>query len=384
MDIDALLSPDVQEFIDAHLSDDLPALLLKKSPFKTVSMAEIVQQIKGKSVARKKFPFLLKPGILFPPALNLEQASSEATAHYKSEMMNGQSMADLTCGFGIDAFFIAQHFPEVTLVEQNTLLSEIVQHNWTVLGQKAHFRNINLEDFLKQNTDSFDWIYLDPARRNEHKNKVFLLEDLSPNLLSIQDQLRAISADIMVKLSPMIDISYLISAIEKLTEIHIVAVKNEVKEILLHIKMAANEGPVRIKCVNLESEEPDFEFLAGHDSPVFSAFSEPRRYLYIPNNAVLKSGAFHEIAHQFNLDKLHPNTHLYTSEEFLEHFPGRKLEVVPVEAKSLRKGERYNIISKNHPLTPEMIKAKYKLKDGGQEYLIFTQTRQGKIILKSI
>ncbi len=379
-----ILHRDVQQYINANLKTDLHSLLLKKSPFENVSMQEIVQQIKGRKVAEKKFPFLLKENIVFPPNLNLEQTSSQATAIYKSQFLKGKKFIDLTSGFGIDAWFLSQNFEEITLVEQNSKLLEIVEHNWETLGRKAKFINQNLEEFLKSNTETFDVVYLDPARRNENKQKVFLLEDLSPNLLEIQDELLKFSEQVIIKLSPLIDLKYLMSVLKNISKIEIIAVKNEVKEILVYINSKSVTEKIFCKCVNLESDDPGFEFYFGEEENISSEFSEPLQYLYIPNNAVLKSGAFNLISIQFNIKKLHPNTHFYTSNQLIESFPGRSLEVQTIDAKELKKGDQFNIISKNHPLSPEEIKKKYKLKDGGTRYLLFTQTQKGKIILKSV
>lgn len=382
MAIDELLSPEIQKFIFENQAANIQDLLLKKSPFPEVSMQDIVQQIKGLQVAQRKFPFLLQDGIVFPPQLNLEQASSEKTAHYKSNILKGKKLIDLTCGFGIDAHYLSKNFEEVTLVEQNAELLDIVAHNWNILNKKATFINQKLEDFLNENQSRFDVLYLDPARRDQHQNKVFLLEELSPNLLEIQNQLLEISEEIVIKLSPLIDLKYLITVLHRIAKIEIIAVKNDVKEVLVFIQSKKETEKILCRCVNLETEEPPFEFYFGEEESEI-IYSEPEEYLYIPNNAVLKSGAFNEISRKFRLKKLHPNTHLYTSDVELTNFPGRQLMVEIIEPKSLKKGERYNIISKNHPLKPEEIKKKYKLKDGGDQYLVFTQTKKGKITLKS-
>lgn len=382
--IDKLLETEIQEYINANLQTDLHSLLLKKSPFLQVSMQEIVQQIKGKKVAQKKFPYLLKEGIVFPPHLNLEQASSQATAEFKAKNLNGKSFIDLTSGFGIDAYFLSQNFEEVTLVEQNADLLEIVKHNWGILGKKAEFINENLENFLTQNQQKVDLIYLDPARRDKHKNKKFLLEDLSPNLLEIQNDLLQISNQIIIKLSPLIDISYLISTLNNIVEIQIIAIRNEVKELLVIINSTKERPQTTITCINLETEDLAFSFDYDDEKSAFSEYSEPLQYLYIPNNAVLKSGGFNSVSERFQLNKLHPNTHFYTSDDFLQEFPGRILKVETIDSKQIKKGEKFNVISKNHPLTPAEIKRKYKILDGGNGYLIFTQTEKSKIILKTI
>ena len=379
-----ILQQEIQNFIQANLQTDLHSLLLKKSPFSEISMQEIVQQIKGRKVAEKKFPFLLKENIVFPPNLNLEQASSQSTAEFKAKDLNGKKFLDLTCGFAIDAYFLSQNFDEVTLVVQNSELLDIVKHNWEILGRKANFINENLEKFLNQNKVKFDLIYLDPARRDEHKNKKFLLEDLSPNLLEIQDQLKEISNQIIIKLSPLIDISYLISTLENISKIEIIAVKNEVKELLVFIHSKIQTENVEIICINLESEDSEFSFNFNDEKIAVSEFSEPLKYLYIPNNSVLKAGAFNSVSEKFGLKKLHPNSHFYTSNSKLEHFAGRILEIEMIDSKQIKKGEKFNIISKNYPLTPDEIKKKYKISDGGNRYLIFTESKQGKVILKSV
>lgn len=388
--IKKLLNKEIQDYINANLKTDLHSLLLKKSPFLKVSMVEIVNQIKGKNVAAKKFPFLLEEDIIFPPNLNLEQSSSEQTSKYKSQLFSGKKFLDLTAGFGIDAYFLSENFKEITLVEKNTELLEIVMHNWEILNKDANFINHDLEHFLEifrqaqhDDVNQFDLIYLDPARRDSQKKKVFLLEDLSPNILQIQDELLNISGKVLIKLSPLIDLSYLISVLKNATKIYIIAAKNDVKEVLILLDKNKTEEKVKCICTNLESEDADFEFYFHDEKSASSEFSDALQFLYIPNNAVLKSGAFNLISKQFTLKKLHPNTHFYTSEKKVLNFPGRVLKVEKVEAKEIEKGSFYNIISKNYPLKPDEIKKKYKIQDGGENYLIFTQTLTSKIILRS-
>lgn len=378
-----LSNKEIQNYINANLNTDLHTLLLKKSPFPEVSMHEIVQQIKGKQVAERKFPFLLKEGILFPPQLNLEQSSSEKTALYKSGILKGNTFIDLTSGFGIDAYYLSQNFNDVTLIEQNTELLEIVTHNWNTLGRKARFINKKLEDFLEENQEYFDVIYLDPARRDQQKNKVFLLEDLSPDILEIQTKLRSISDKVVIKLSPLIDLKYLVSVLDGISRIDIIALKNDVKEVVVFLS-SENADKIICNCVNLDSSEPVFSFTFGEEETAESEYSEPENYIYIPNHSILKAGVFHLISQKFALKKLHPNSHLYTSNEKNENFPGRILEMEVVDSKKIKKKEQFNIISKNYPLKPEEIKKKYGVKDGGDQYLIFTQSKKGKIILKSV
>ena len=375
-----LLNPEIQNYINANLHKDLHSLLLKKSPFPEVSAQEIAQQIRGKQVAEKKFPELATEGVIYPPNLNLEQTSSQATALHKAKNLSGKRFLDLTTGFGIDAYFLSKKFEEVTLVEQDAQLLELVKHNWLIFNRKAHFINQRLEEFLQNNDAEFDLIYLDPARRNESKKKVFLLEDLSPNILEIQEQLLGISNQVMIKLSPLIDLKYLFSVLKNISKIEILAVKNDVKEVLVFLSKSINSEP-KIICTNLQTDEPDFEFSFAENDAAAACFGEPENYLYLPNNAVLKSGAFNLVSKKFNIKKLHPNTQLYTSKEKLPAFPGRIFEVEEIDFKSIKKGGQYNVISKNFNLKPEEIRKKYKIKDGGTEFLIFTTTNAGKKVL---
>lgn len=378
-----ILHKDIQNYIEANLNSDLPSLSLKKSPFPDVSMQEIVRQIKGKQVAHKKFPFLLKDGIVFPPQLSLEQSSSDKTAFYKAQLLKGKKFIDLTSGFGIDAYYLSENFDEITLVEQNPELIQIVEHNWNILGKKAKFVNQKLEDFLSENTEKFDVIYLDPARRDNQKNKVFLLEDLSPNILEIQEKLLSISKQIVIKLSPLIDLKYLVSVLKNISRIDIIAVKNDVKEIVVFLSNENSES-IQCHCINLDSGESDFQFQFGDEENTHAEYAEPEKFIYLPNNTLLKAGIFNLVSEKFNLKKLHPNTHIYTSDIKIENFPGRIFKMEVIDGKQIKKKGQFNIISKNYPLKPEEIKKKYGLKDGGNDYLIFTQSKKGKLILKSV
>lgn len=379
-----ILLPEVQDFIETNLQQDIHKLLLRKSPFENVSVQELAQQIKGRQVARKKFSFLNKRGVVFPVQLSLEQASSEATASFKAKLVDGKNMADLTAGFGIDAYFISQNFDEVTLVEQNAELISAVRHNWKVLGRKADFFNGSLEDFLKNTDQHFDLLYLDPARRDNANRKKFLLEDLSPNLLEILPALKAKTKQVMVKLSPLIDISYLVSVLDNIAEIYIISVRNEAKEVVLLVNFEtvqnANPG---ITAVNLETSEPDFVFNLEEEKTAVAIYNEPLTWLYLPNSSVLKAGAFNLICERYNVLKLHANSHIYSSEKLVEGFPGRVFRAEVLDPKNLRKGDKFNIVARNYPLSPAEIKKKYKISDGGTDYLIFTQGPEKKYVLKA-
>lgn len=376
--------PEVVEFLQQNYHTDLLEFLLKKSPFEDISIQELAQQLKGRKIAEKKFPFLLKENIVFPPHLNVEQSSSTNTAKYKAKFLKGKKFLDLTAGFGIDAYFLSQDFEDVTLVERDENLIKIVKHNWEIFGRKAQFISEPLEKFIVETEEKFDVIYLDPARRSLEKRKVFLLEDLSPNILEIQDQLLEMGTSIITKLSPMIDLSYLISVVKHIKKIEIIAVKNEVKEVVIHQNKDSKTDEISVDCINLETEEETFSYTIGEEKNAVAKYADFQTYLYIPNNAVLKSGAFNLVSEKFDLHKLHPNTQLYTSENLIKNFPGRILEMKAVSSKEIKRDQQWNIISKNYPLTVAQIQKKYKIIQGGNRYLIFTKSISGKIILESI
>jgi hypothetical protein len=377
-----LLDKNVQQFIKEYKGATTD-LLLKKPMFDGLTNKELAQQIEGRRTATKKLPFLLvKENVLFPPILNLEQTSSEATAQYKSQNLQGERFLDLTCGFGIDAFFLSEKFKEVTLVEQNEELLSKVEHNWQLLERKATFINGTAEDFLKATTVHYNLIYLDPARRDTLKQKKFLLEDLSPNILELQSVLLQKADKVLTKLSPMIDISYLLHTLPKITHIHLIALRNEVKEVLVVQEAKTEiETQVQIHCVNLETEDPTLQFTEAALHTPQVVYSKPKKYLYIPNNVLLKSGAFNYITQHFELEKLDVNTHLYTSEHLKKPFTGRILQVTPINPKDLKKGSKYCILSKNYPLSVAEIKRKYHIVEGGNEYLIFTRSFEGLLVL---
>lgn len=384
MNFQKLSRPEVVDFLEQHFHTDLPEFLLKKSPFADISIQELAQQLKGRKIAEKKFPFLLNDQIVFPPHLNLEQSSSTNTAEYKSKFLKGEKFLDLTAGFGIDAYFLSQNFQQITLVERDENLIKIVEHNWQILGRNAKFISEPLEEFIAKTEEKFDVIYLDPARRSLEKRKVFLLEDLSPNVLEIQDRLLNLGSTIITKLSPMIDLTYLVSVVNNLHKIEIIAVKNEVKEVVIHQNKNLKSKEISVECINLETEDEAFSYTFGEEKNAVPKYGDFQKYLYIPSNALLKSGAFNLVSEKFDLYKLHQNTQLFTSENLIKNFPGRVLEMKLVSSKEIKSGEQWNIISKNYPLSVAEIQKKYKVKQGGNRYLIFTKSVSGKIILESV
>ena len=379
-----ILNNEVQTYLRENLSKDVHSLSLQKSPFAGIKSAELAEQIKGMKIAKSKFPFLFETdGMYYPPSLNLEQASSQATSEYKSKLVKGKTLIDFTAGLGIDAFGFAQEFEEVTALEQSSNLVEICQHNYKTMGQtNLNYLNISFETYLKENsTQNWDVIYLDPARRKNAQKK-FLLEDLEPNVLEWMDEFLKRAETVVIKLSPLMDVHKIIDQIPQTQEIHLVAVKNEVKELVLIGRNQSNVNPL-ISAVNLETNHPEFQFHFEDEKNTTVNFSSIKTYLYEPNTPLLKSGAFKLIATTFGLNKLEVNTHLYTSDELNNGFPGKIYEVIE-ELKEVKKSIRnqsFHVISKNYPLSVANIRKKYKLKESESQSLVFTRSIDGLLHL---
>ncbi|WP_196891412.1 THUMP-like domain-containing protein [Aureivirga marina] len=369
------LQPEIQQFISENLNTDTKQLIFKKSPFENVSMQEIVNQIICKKKAKTKIPIWFeKENIIFPNKLNLEQSSSEKTAEYKANLVSGNSIIDLTGGFGIDCFYFSKRCKNVFHCELNSELSEIVTHNFKVL-EATNIKTVNQDslEYLK-NAEKFDWIYIDPSRRNDAKGKVFLLADCLPNVPENLDLLFEHSDKVLIKTSPILDIQSAINELQFVTEIHIVALENEVKELLFILEK--KESFLEIKTINITKKGNEY-FNFNWEEETIPTFELPKKYLYEPNAAILKAGGFKQISEQLSLDKLHQNSHLYTSDELID-FPGRKFEIsqiVPYQKKILKKllpEKKANITTRNFPETVAQIRKKTGIKDGGNTYLFFT------------
>lgn len=375
----AILHTKVQEFIEVNLRISIPELVLRKEVFHQVNNKELAEQISAKRKAKEKLPtWFATKGIYYPPKVSVEQTSSEQTARYKSTLISGKSLLDITGGFGVDSYYFSKQVESLIHCELNSRLSEIASHNFTQLGGiNCRFLNQDGVEFVEGTDIQFDWIYLDPSRRNELKGKVFMMSDCLPDVPSNQELLLSKSNNILMKTSPLVDLSQGLSELSWVKEIHVVAVKNEVKE-LLWVMERGYEGEITVKTVNLLlKENQTFEFVLSEEAQDKAALSFPMKYLYEPNAAILKSGGFNQIGIQLGLNKLHQHSHLYTSKEEIQ-FPGRGFliqEVLPAQLKLLKKrfgGTKANITTRNYPQKVEELRKKLAIKDGGDIYLFFT------------
>lgn len=382
-----ILNTGVQDFINKNWSTDIVSVLLKKQFFEGVSQKELVQQLEAKKRCKDKLPsWFNAPNIYYPNKLNVEQTSSEQTARYKSKLISGKTLLDLTGGFGVDSYFFSKQLDTVFHCEINSELSEIAKHNFEILGQK----NIICvpEDglqFLKKTDEKFDWIFIDPSRRNDNKEKVFLLKDCVPNLPKNLPSLFENTKNVLVKTSPLLDISQSIKELDFVKEIHIVAINNEVKELLYILEHGFKED-ISINAINLtQNQEVLFSFSLLEEPSAVVKYDNPGKYLYEPNSAILKSGGFKSVAKAYGVKKLHQHSHLYTSEA-LVGFPGRAFEIVSVHpyAKNTLKNlklTKANITTRNFPISVAELRKKHKIKDGGDVYLFFTTNLNSELVV---
>lgn len=384
----AILQSEVQDYINQNLKTDPTTLILKGVPFHKVRATEVVEQIEAKGRCKKKLPtWFQQSNIYYPNKLNIEQTSSELTAEYKSHLISGKTLIDLTGGFGVDAYYFGKIFQQVTHCELDADLSGIVKHNFETL--KANNINMIAEDglsYLKSSSKDYDWIYVDPSRRHDSKGKVFFLKDCLPNFPEHLELLWSHSKNVLIKTSPLLDITIGLNELEYVKTIHIVAVNNEVKE-LLWILEHGFSGKIKIKTINLKNNgNKHFDFFMEDEAQVENIYSEPLTYLYEPNSAIMKSGGFSSVTEIFGVKKLHKHSHLYTSDTLIE-FPGRAFKIlksVLYNKKQIKKLsiEKANITTRNFPDTVQNIRKSFKIKDGGNDYLFFTtDVRNEKIVL---
>ena len=373
----SILNIDIQDFINKNLNEDPAKLILKGSPFPEIKIQEIADQIISKGKCKKKLPTWFETNnIYYPNRVNIEQTSSEITANYKATLVSGNSLIDITGGFGVDCYYFAKKIKDVTHCEIEPDLSQIVRYNFkTMRVENVKTVAENGLDYLRRENRKYDWIYADPSRRSDVKGRVFLLDDCSPDIPKNLDLLFEFSDNILLKISPLLDISATIKTLKNTKEIHVIAVNNEVKELLFLVQKKYT-GEIILKTVNIKNKTTEiFESTSNHKAK--ASYHLPENYLYEPNAAILKSGLFNEVSSQLNVHKLHNNSHLCTSEELID-FPGRRFKIVHstvFDKKKLLKlipAGKANITTRNFPQSVASIRKKTGIKDGGNIYLFFT------------
>ncbi len=386
------------QFIREHAQDDVHKLALQKSRYPNVDIDFALQQIEGRQRTKDKLPEIYQiEDWHYPIRLSLEQCSSETTAKYKAQVLADHLSScggswrglDLTGGFGIDTFYLSQLFQETHYVEQNAELCAIAKHNFALTNRNIIVHNAQAEDFLTQTPPLGGWgaIYLDPARRSASGGKVFRLQDCEPDLTVLYPTLMSKCKILMVKLSPMLDITEALRHLPDAREVHIVAVRNEVKEMLIIVAPLGGKRSMSIQriAVNLETEDAPFVFTEEEDAQCTATLPLWKEmegvFLYEPNAAILKAGAFRSVGARYGVQKLAVNTHLYASDRLIEDFPGRIFKVLGTpdkeQLKALQKSGAHTIC-RNYPFSAEKLAAKHKIKEGGTLYLIGSKVQKYK------
>ena len=387
------LSAETIAFIEEHARADVRSLALQAKKYPGVDMAMAVVQIAGRQIAEAKIPSWYQvEGLLYPKHLSMEQCSSEATALYKMGLVEGETFADLTGGFGIDCSFLSRKFKQVDYVERQAELCELAGHNFPLLGLNIGVHNEDGVDYLKR-MQPVDCLYLDPARRDGHGGKTVAISDCEPDVSALEELLVEKAKTVMVKLSPMLDLSLALKSLKHVQEVHIVSVNNECKELLLLLRKDAVSSEIQIHCEQIvnscEHQHYAFTLLEEHTSecPLAEAVGA---YLYEPNASILKAGAYRSLTQAYPVEKLHASSHLYTSAHFIENFPGRRFKVEAVsgfgkkELKEFMQGmEKANLTIRNFPSSVAELRKRLKLKEGGEDYLFATTLAdESKVLIK--
>lgn len=407
-----IMNDETREFVAMHRNEDVRELALKAKRVEGLDLPLALDQIAGWQIASKKLPqWASCEGIVYPPHISMEQCSSQFTAQYKSEIAqtllapaatvrarvsdSGESdtlvarraMVDLTGGFGVDFSYLARGFSQATYVERQRHLCDLAEHNMAALGlDQARIVCGDGVEYLRQ-MGPVDFIYLDPARRDEHGSRTYAIEDCTPNVLELRDLLLAKSQYTLVKLSPMLDWRKAVADFDgTVREVHIVATGNECKELLLVLGQQVHEEPSapRVFCVN-DNQRIDYDSAAYTQGLRIGGkpLPEAKNYLYEPNASIMKAGCFDLVEERFGVTQVGPSSHLFVSATPVADFPGRGFAIEAIggmnkkDIKRLLNGTKQaNIAVRNFPLTAPQLRKKLKLADGGPVYL-FGTTMQG-------
>lgn len=441
-----IMNDETREFVAMHRNEDVRELALKAKRVEGLDLPLALDQIAGWQIASKKLPqWASCEGIVYPPHISMEQCSSQFTAQYKSEiaqtllapaatvrarvsdsaesvmqtaksafqlsdspesdtqetktgvrvsnssesdtLVARSSMVDLTGGFGVDFSYLARGFSQATYVERQRHLCDLAEHNMAALGlDQARIVCGDGVEYLRQ-MGPVDFIYLDPARRDEHGSRTYAIEDCTPNVLELRDLLLAKSQYTLVKLSPMLDWRKAVADFDgAVREVHIVATGNECKELLLVLGQQVHEEPSapRVFCVN-DNQRIDYDSAAYTQGLRIGGkpLPEAKNYLYEPNASIMKAGCFDLVEERFGVTQVGPSSHLFVSATPVADFPGRGFAIEAIggmnkkDIKRLLNGTKQaNIAVRNFPLTAPQLRKKLKLADGGPVYL-FGTTMQG-------
>lgn len=385
-------------FVREHLHDNPADLVLKAGAFKGLDVRKLAAQIQSRQKAVKKLPeWSANERLVFPPALSVEQCSSEATALYKASIASGHSLIDITGGMGIDCYYMSRSFAETYYFEQQPAVASAAAYNFLQLDAARIQVHRGESLAALHNGPTADWLYADPARRDANKEKVIRLADCTPDVAGNLELLFRAAPHILIKTSPLLDIDLAAKELRNVKEVHVMGYEQECKELLFMLDSEMPEQGFTVKARIVDHggrpiHQLDFNREAERNAAV--GYSRPLEWLYEPHAAVLKAGAFKTLCNRYEVQKLAVHSQLYTSEKFVGDFPGRSFRVVAVCKPDIRDiarhipGDKASITTRNFPARPEELRKKWKLKDGGDHYLFATtladQTKAVIVCVKPI
>ena len=369
----ALLDPNIKAFMALHENSDVRDLALKKCPNPDWPYPLILDQIKARQKAAIKIPQWLKhEDIIFPSSSTLEQASSIATANYKASLIKGKTFVDLTGGTAIDSYALSQNFESGTIIDADENTAALIKHNIGTLSPKSIKVEHDTAETFVTKMEKVDLALIDPQRRNENRKGLYKLKDCSPNIFELLKNIKA--ETIILKTSPMLDINQGIEQLGCVEHVHVVELQGECKELLFILKPEKTAENIPITAVKIENDGDvlqSFTYTREAEQDINVKISKPLKNLYEPNPAFMKAGGYKSIADAYTLPKLHPHTHLYTSETHIQDFPGRSFEIIDTyhaQSKAIP-FKKANLTVRNFPQDTATLKKKLKLKDGGNDYL---------------
>ncbi len=386
-----MISEATKQFILQHRFDDVRQLALSSRSFPDIDLKAAIVQIAGRQAIKSKIPsWYENDSILYPLHLPIEQCSSEQTARYKAGITSGNTFVDLTGGFGVDCSFMAQRFQEATYIERQQELCSIAEHNFQTLGlEQVRIVCGTSEEYLLQ-MQPVDCIFLDPARRSAKGKKIAAISDCEPDVEKLKDLLLQKASTILIKLSPMLDISLALRSLPETKEVHVVSVENECKELLFLLENKPVSDP-EIICINLsrKGKKPVFSFTREEERTNEVHYtSQLKKYLYEPHVSLMKAGAYKTVSVRYGLTKLHPDSHLYTSESLIPGAPCRIFEIELVSSfnkkdlkSALANVPQANLSIRNFPMETADLLKKLKLKDGGDKFIFATTLNDHKKVL---
>ena len=389
-------TPELRDFIQEHMNDDTAELLLAARKYLGIDVPFAVEQIEARRRLKGKLPeWYGNADLIMGGRVPAEQCSSEQTARYKRSIIEGQSLCDMTGGMGVDFWYMSEGMERAIYTERSEWLCEVAKHNFQMLQTLRPEYVIRCGDGRKLPIPSVDVIYLDPARRAGDGSRVYAMEECEPNIVEWQDELLAHAPMVLVKLSPMVDLTDVMRKLRGVTEVHVVAVKNECKEVLVKQAYALGDFPhaecVTMHCVDFVGEKViHYTTKFPDEMDVLVSAGGVKHYLYEPDVTLMKAQAFGSLCHRFNVRQLEIGTHLMTSDEFIPDFPGRIFEVeekIPFSSKVLKGLKKAisqaNMATRNFVLTADEVRKKTGIKDGGEVYLFGAKVKDvGQMLLK--